>query len=800
MESECPDYWPRLRPFFDVDLWRRRWLAQAVWRQGESISTGQPISGNPLVFYTYLCAYAVLLITTRRGRNEHCPHSSLRHPPTHTQHSSLRNNILTFLLPSQSTCCHEVPTCPAPASPPLPPPPSDVAAIPPPQAPALHHPAATQPSEYCPRAAPSPADKVDSKPRTIAATVKSRAHSRLASLGRIRPRGGQQPAERQHQQLPEQQQPYTPVTEPPRPAETYPIEPTPSVSSSHKRSEPSTASYHSSETTLTDEKFHDPKSFDEQRPQYIPRDPQRNASADRRGGSEDRIDPKEEYHRLLETRPRMMHQTSSRLLRMTEDDRPFTKDFKDLFSTLMVSLPLTSHRVRFSRFEHTFTTDEAITNLGSLKFSQSNRMPDPKDPTRIVTTTTTTTFSMAKEMARSVCQRFFDARFVESCEGKTDFMSKSSVWQLTPKGMHVLARFCQRNGIHQRHVNDLLDSPRNMMQLVILERETETDKVNSDDATVSILFRRFAGDTGPNLKTHSSSSDSDSLNEYATGLVGVKMQRARRVEKDAPYYFNGKTGYDWLMNCCTVVDKREVYELASLFLIHGLIEPYTDDRTPPPNPNQTPRYNPSKNTQYAVTQKGMRAAGWITSANGTVDNGATSQQRIPNGVSRDSNTNRMTVIIRDPALRLLFREYLRETHCEENLSFYVDVQAFLADYEHAKKTGPSPRLDVIRETLASAYSLYNAFLAPGSPCELNIDHNLRNALAGRMTRAVGEDEQMVRSLDEVATLFDQAQSSVFKLMASDSVPKFSREPKYAQVLKERNLEGMINQFAASNLD
>ena len=82
------------------------------------------------------------------------------------------------------------------------------------------------------------------------------------------------------------------------------------------------------------------------------------------------------------------------------------QDFKDLFSTLIVSLPLTPHRVRFSRIEHTFTTEEAITNLGSLKFSQSNRMPDPKDASRIVTTTTTTTFSMAKEMARSVCQRF----------------------------------------------------------------------------------------------------------------------------------------------------------------------------------------------------------------------------------------------------------------------------------------------------------------------------------------------------------------------------------------------------------
>ena len=62
--------------------------------------------------------------------------------------------------------------------------------------------------------------------------------------------------------------------------------------------------------------------------------------------------------------------------------------------------------------------------------------------------------------------------------------------------------------------------------------------------------------------------------------------------------------------------------------------------------------------------------------------------------------------------------------------------------------------------------MYNAFLAPGSPCELNIDHSLRTALAARMTRAVGEDDAMLKSLDEVAALFDQAQTSVFKLMAS----------------------------------
>ena len=353
---------------------------------------------------------------------------------------------------------------------------------------------------------------------------------------------------------------------------------------------------------------------------------------------------------------------------------------------------------------------------------------------------------------------------MESAEGKTDFGTRGSIWQLTPKGMHILARFCQRNGIYQRHVNELLDSPRNMMQLVILEREHETDKLSADAATIHVVFRRFAGDTGPNVKPISSSSDSDS-NEYATGLIGVKMHRSKRSDKESPYTFTGKTAFDWLMDCTTVVDKREAFDLGRLFLQHELITPTGDDARSN-GVSEAHRLTASKHVLYAITQKGMRVAGWITTPNGTVNGEATIQQRLPPGVVRDSNTNRMTIIIRDPALRLLFREYLRETHCEENLAFYVEVKAFLAEYERAKRDSSPPRLDIIRETLASAYSLYNAFLAPGSPCELNIDHNLRAALAGRMTRAVGEDEQMMRSLDEVAVLFDQAMNSVFKLMAS----------------------------------
>jgi Regulator of G protein signaling domain len=89
--------------------------------------------------------------------------------------------------------------------------------------------------------------------------------------------------------------------------------------------------------------------------------------------------------------------------------------------------------------------------------------------------------------------------------------------------------------------------------------------------------------------------------------------------------------------------------------------------------------------------------------------------------------------------------------------------------------------------------LYNAFLAPGSPCELNIDHALRNSLAGRMTRAVGDEESMLKSLREVVELFEHAQVSVFKLMSSVSTclqPCLRRSANFHFRILYRNSSGI----------
>lgn len=404
-------------------------------------------------------------------------------------------------------------------------------------------------------------------------------------------------------------------------------------------------------------------------------------------------------------------------------------------------------------------------------------MPDPKDPSRIVTTTTTTTFSMARDMARSICQRFVDARFIESADGKYQqvYNMKGSVWQLTPKGVCILDRFCSRNGIQQKQVAELVSTC--MAHLVILEREPQTDKLVMDRDTVEVVFRRFIGTNGSNIKSSVNSADSDSLSDYRDGMTGVKMAGERKVGgKTFRETFTGKAATDWLMDCCTTVDRRETFEMATFFVEFGLLESLQQDRSYMIQNPGSSLFQPTKNAIYQLTAKGKDIM------NGALARGRPSESEgapaAKPGIARDSNTQRLDKILNDAALRLLFRENLRETHCEENLSFYLEVDEFvrhsrLAIRAAQKSPNSAASVDGIKEIMAQAYGIYNAFLAPGSPCELNIDHQLRNNLATRMTKAVGQDVAMIDTLHEVMSLFEDAQNAVFKLMASVSTSSVS---------------------------
>jgi hypothetical protein len=98
-----------------------------------------------------------------------------------------------------------------------------------------------------------------------------------------------------------------------------------------------------------------------------------------------------------------------------------------------------------------------------------------------------------------------------------------------------------------------------------------------------------------------------------------------------------------------------------------------------------------------------------------------------------------------------------------------------------------------------------AYLAPASSCELNIDHNMRGELVAYMTKIVAEvsakeGEQAVKQgildpamaakslhasqLQTMVKLYERIQGYIFRLMATDSVPKVS-------FVRDRRLDGML---------
>ncbi|KAH6710483.1 developmental regulator flbA [Verticillium dahliae] len=471
-----------------------------------------------------------------------------------------------------------------------------------------------------------------------------------------------------------------------------------------------------------------------------------------------------------------MHQTSSRLLRMTDDDKPFTKHSAALNPAIPMppsSLPSSTQASLVKK----------LTHHTGFQRSLCNPRRQPIAPI------------CASHMARSICQRFLEARFIESADGKYQqvYNMKGSVWQLTPKGVTILDRFCSRNGIQQKQTSDLIGST--LSQLVILERDGQTDKLITDRGTVEVVFRRFVGTHGPNIKSSVTSADSDSLSDYRDGLTGVKMASERKINgKTYRDTFTGKGATDWLMDCCTTVDRREAVDIATLFVQFDLMEAIVQDRAHMSQYAGHNVFQPTKNAIYQLTAKGKDLINNVGSRGRASESEGTNPSR--NAIARDSNTQRLDKILNDAALRLLFRENLRETHCEENLSFYLDVDDFVKSCKvairSAQKNPNSTSMDGIKEIMAQAYGIYNAFLAPGSPCELNIDHQLRNNLATRMTKAVGQDVAMIDTLQEVTALFEDAQNAVFKLMASDSVPKFLRSPKYEHTLKHYDFDSLTN--------
>ncbi|XP_061749988.1 regulator of G-protein signaling 3-like isoform X2 [Nerophis ophidion] len=107
----------------------------------------------------------------------------------------------------------------------------------------------------------------------------------------------------------------------------------------------------------------------------------------------------------------------------------------------------------------------------------------------------------------------------------------------------------------------------------------------------------------------------------------------------------------------------------------------------------------------------------------------------------------------------VFRHFLKSEFSEENLDFWSAVERF-------KETGPFSKM------AATAAKVYEEFVSPGAPRQVNVDSEVR------------ESTQQSLRLGVHPASFQQAQDQVFGLMEADSYPRFLKSHLYAQLANQ----------------
>ncbi|BGP36430.1 human AMSH/STAMBP protein ubiquitin specific-protease [Rhodotorula kratochvilovae] len=632
---------------------------------------------------------------------------------------------------------------------------------------------------------------------------------------------------------------------------------------------------------------------------------------------------------------RTRQQQSSHMLKTGRRGNPFCKDTHDLFATLMVSLDL-SDRTRFFRtYANAFTTDDAAANLASLRFSQSNRTSDPNDPQRIVTTTTTTTFSMSRDIAKGICQHFMDARLIENAADPSSVTFKDrGIYQITPKGLHILERFITKNGISADHLIPVFTTQPICMKLLHLERRQSDDEIHVSRSVIDVVFRRFTGGRTPNYVAEQHDGRGPTMARPFIESVrvpdsfdranGVELQDVTEKTKTGQVVvvkqvFASTAGVDWLLDYSTCCCRDEAGELLAHMVRYGLVVLYADrsrtgDRVTvievQGTTGQAAEYRFGPRVLYRVTEEGRRVAQGGTGADAaaavpgakvekapeassgspapapapagrdsasTVEDDASSTRSFDKGGSfgggtglsniegslvsgrkgmaelfkanmsepgagsawskdQHSTTTRLRAILDEPALRALFRDFLRANYCDENLGFWLEVSDFRRRFSTtssavgaSSKRRPQAAANAMeshqQNLVAAALHIYNTYLAPLSPNELNIDHNLRADVVNYVNRSLAEvgakttgdglvgtgsaapsgipgvigqttstgggegvDSAPIPPLraTQVQTLlrqYERIQEHIFRLLATDQVPRFIRTEPFLKLMQ-----------------
>ncbi|KAF8973293.1 regulator of G protein signaling domain-containing protein [Flammula alnicola] len=478
-------------------------------------------------------------------------------------------------------------------------------------------------------------------------------------------------------------------------------------------------------------------------------------------------------------------------LKITRFGRPFQQDTWDLFSSLMLSLHLGSHRqFPFKTFPESFLGNEAVHNLASLKFIRS---PDARNLSRIITTSTSE-LSLTEDSASGLMQHFIEGSLIkDATQDNSPFFKKKGIYQLTAKGLRVLEGFVEDNGIESdadHLVSVLSTQPLPRPRLWRLDRRPSDDELIINKSIIMNLFRHFVG-RSPNYGLPGKDRAGVRLVEVARRtklLDGLFLEGARPLDGkisavQTTHCFEVPRMIKWLCDCTVIHSPVEAAEIAAHFVRFGLIALLSDKAkkndfvqiftisgsTPRGNSLVTSeaQFRYTQTAIYVITDEGNRLAVWdggkpfgvqlSSSLSNTVNadvlvNAPSRASGSGPQSSRDEpvdpvNIARLNRFIADPTMRFLFREFLSEDSCEYYLSFWIDVEDLKTEFikaSHAIPDVPAPPVASSSKTPIEAlaterhheslnnipFMIYNTYLAPSSKCELtfNMDDDLRNEL------------------------------------------------------------------------
>ncbi|KAG6864928.1 hypothetical protein C0991_006310 [Blastosporella zonata] len=541
--------------------------------------------------------------------------------------------------------------------------------------------------------------------------------------------------------------------------------------------------------------------------------------------------PKSVRFQALATR--QDEEAAEHLLKLTKVGRPFHKDTVDLFATFITAIDLKPHRLFFRSYPRSFATEEAVQALAKLKFSQSTRTPDPDAPSAYITTTTNFLFSMTRQVAMDLCQHFMDARYIRNAlDPSLNLFKDKSLHALTPKGLHVLESFIDRTGIDADHLQDVLEAEIICPKLFHVERGPAEDNIIFTYNGIHTLFRWFVGQE-PNYATKSS-ANLVPLQQYSKQSKGIALvtiaDRSGRKTVQRPQCFDAVDALEWLCDFTSVGGREEAAEVAAHFerleLItlvgnpdkwkgHAIV--FTvggspDDLDYDLAARTEGEFRCVNKAYYAVTDKGRRIAGWDPSANITTSPESSMFERISDDSStltdnnagratkrRITSADRLQYILKEQSYRSLFRSFLQEKFCEEHILYWLDVDAINrkfnvtssaiagSDNNHVKTDRKKHHESLLRK----AVYIYTSYLHPTSQYELNTNYTLRNELykfldstapgplganvVERVARIMGLNPEQLQGL---ITNYKHIQTHTFRVMLTDSLPKFLETDKF----------------------